>query len=95
MIDLLSVAITLGVLGIGWLVGRHGRLKSAPKQPKPICMCEHHYGDHDPDDGGCGAQVEVTTYVQGVGYRDLWRPCSCGRYTGPQPVEQYWVPPAR
>jgi hypothetical protein len=87
--DPLSVAITLGVLGVGWLIGRHGRLKSAPKQPKPICLCGHQYGAHDPNTGDCG-----TAELERVNYRDVWSDCACVRYTGPQPVEQYWVPPA-
>lgn len=89
MIDPFSVAITLGVFGVGWLVGRHARLQAGPKQPQPICLCEHHYGAHDPATGACNAAE-----LERVNYTDKWADCACLRYTGPQPVEQYWVPPA-
>lgn len=94
MIDPVSMLAGVGLLGAGWLVGRHGRLKSRPEQPKPWCMCGHHYGAHDPETDECLARIEESTYIAGTGYRDLWVTCPCVLYTGPQPVEQYWVPPA-
>src|SRR5688572_11806625 len=92
MIDPISAAITLAVFGAGWLV--HLKRATKREQPKPICLCEHHYGTHDPETGECLARVEESSYIAGTGYRDLWVTCACVRYTGPQPVEQYWVPPA-
>lgn len=89
MIDPLSVAITLGVFGAGWLVGRRARLRARPKQKPPVCLCEHHYGTHDPETGECNASE-----LQEVNLVDKWADCPCVRYTGPVPVEQYWVPPA-
>lgn len=95
MIDPLSVLVAAVVFVAGWLAGRHARLKSAPKQPKPICMCGHHYGTHDPENGICQTQyVERFQERPTSGHKDIWVSCDCVRYTGPQPVEQYWVPPA-
>lgn len=94
MIDPLSVAVTLGVLGVGWLLGRHARIKSAPKQPKPVCMCGHHYGTHDPKTGACGDGEDEQRWSSNKGTHFVTVSCSCVRYTGPQPIEQYWVPPS-
>lgn len=82
MIDPASVAITLALLGAGWLLGRHARLRTTLKSVQPICLCKHAYGFHAPQTGACQK-------------RDGWGGrCDCRRYTGPQPVEQYRVPPA-
>lgn len=97
MIDPVSAALTAALFGSGWLAGRFARLRRTPKivQVKPICLCGHHYGTHDPETGACGTQytVSVTPKFGGYAY-DTWVECACVRYTGPQPVEQYWVPPA-
>jgi hypothetical protein len=86
--DPLSVLIAAAVFAAGWLVGRHARLKAKPKAPKPICMCGHHYGEHDPDTSVCNNQE-----IERINYSDKWVACACLRYTGPQPVEAYWAPP--
>lgn len=90
-----SVLVAAAVFVVGWLVGRHARLKSAPKQPKPWCLCDHHYGTHDPETGECRSEdKERFQETPGAFYKDVWVQCACVRYTGPQPVEQYWVPPS-
>ncbi len=94
MIDPMSVALALGLLGAGWLLGRHTRLKSAPKQPKPICLCGHHYGTHDPETGACNEQWQESPWSSTRGTYQVSVECTCLRYVGPVPVEQYWVPPA-
>lgn len=89
MIDPISVAVAAVVFVGGWLTGRHARLKRTPRQPKPWCLCGHQYGAHDPSTGECVEQEK-----ERANYTDIWVTCSCVRYTGPQPVEQYWVPPS-
>jgi hypothetical protein len=91
VIDLASVLLAAALFAGGWLLGRHARLKSTPKPEQPICLCEHHYGAHDPETGQC--QVDFWR-KPGAGYEPQLADCPCVRYTGPQPVEQYWVPPA-
>ncbi len=98
MIDPVSIAIAAAVFAAGWLVGRHGRLRALgnqkPVEVKPICMCGHHYGTHDPTTGVCGAESKQRFQEYAGGdYGDVWVRCPCVRYTGPQPVEQYWVAP--
>lgn len=94
MIDPVSVGIAVALLGTGWLIGRHGRLKSRPKQPEPWCLCEHHYGAHDPETGECLASELRSRYTDAAGRHDVDYDCPCARYTGPEPIQQYWVPPA-
>lgn len=92
MIDPFSAAIVLAVFAGGWLTGRHARLKARPKEPKPlqpICLCEHQYGSHDPQTGECNG-----SHREWINSKERMLGCACLRYTGPQPVEQYWVPPA-
>lgn len=94
MIDPVSV-ITAGVIFlVGWLTGRHAKLKTHPKPPEPYCLCGHHYGAHDPGDGTCRTRDTEDHYSTDRGDYQVTVPCPCRRYTGPQPVEQYWVPPA-
>lgn len=87
--DPISMVIAAGLLATGWLLGRYARLRRSPKPLQPVCLCGHHYGSHDPERGEC-----MTEFVRTFNYQQVWRPCSCVRYTGPQPVEQYWVPPS-
>lgn len=89
MIDPVSVIFTLATLATGWILGRHARLRAHPKPLQPICLCGDHYGAHDPETGEC--QEQDTEFLNGA---QEWVRCSCVRYTGPQPVEQYWVPPS-
>lgn len=95
MIEPMSAVVGAALLAVGWLIGRHARLKANPKAPKPICMGEHHYGTHDPETGECRAEHKERFRATAGGWeKDVWARCACLRYTGPQPVEQYWVPPA-
>jgi len=72
----------------GWLAARKKYIRERP--PRPICFCKDPYGHHDPVTGVCNAQRLASTSRRGKHFI----PCGCVRYTGPQPVEQYWVPPA-
>jgi hypothetical protein len=90
--DPVTVALAAALFSGGWLVGRHARLKAKP--PLPYCLCKHHYGDHDPDNGICQAAWQEKQRSWDKATRWVERGCNCVRYTGPQPVEQFWVPPA-
>ena len=93
MFDPLSLLAGATLVDAGWLTGRHARLKAAPKPILPICLCEHAYGFHDPKTGACKEGTVVKLYSSARGqYQETLR-CDCRRYTGPQPVEQYWVAP--
>jgi hypothetical protein len=95
VIDPVGALLVAGFFAAGWVVGRFARLGAKPKQPKPICLCEHQYGAHDPRTGKCRTQEKIRFQVKpALPSADVWVTCPCVRYTGPQPVEQYWVPPA-
>ena len=75
------------ILLVGIVIGRMwGRVASKPQKaisgdPEPTCGCKHHYAMHAKD-GHCHA----------ADY-DRWReesvPCTCQRYTGPEPLPTY------
>lgn len=92
MIDPVSVIVVAVTFVAGWLVGRHGRLHKAAAPVRPICECGHHFGDHE-GPGHCNAEVVQATWIPSSGYRDLWVPCACLKYTGPVPLDQFWTPP--
>ena len=95
MIDPVSAGIAVALLGGGWLIGRFGRLRRQPKPLPPVCLCNHHHGTHDPETGVCRTQFkERFRATPGADRKDVWVSCPCVRYTGPQPVEQYWVAPS-
>ncbi len=94
MIDPLSVLVAAALFAVGWLTGRHARLKAVPAPVLPICTCGDAYGYHDPETGACNQATVVDFYSAAKGRHQKELPCGCLRYTGPQPVEQYWVAPA-
>lgn len=67
----------------GILIGRRMR-PERPEPIRPICSCDHGYGTHDADGGGCHAE----TLVQFTAYKANQRlaPCPCKRYDGPDPA---------
>jgi len=95
-IDALPMLVGATLVGAGWLLGRHARLKSVrgPEPVQPFCLCDHSYGHHDPKTGACNESTvcDFRSAEKGRYQREL--ACGCVRYTGPQPVESYWVPPA-
>lgn len=69
--------------------------------PQPICACDHNYAFHDPESNSCHGVTLVKqkgepimspggTYV--VSHKagtTIERPCTCRRYTGPEPLPRY------
>jgi hypothetical protein len=89
------MAVGLALFALGWLTGRIARRRAVRPagQPDPVCLCGHHYGTHDPGTGACVAVEVVTMHSSRKGTYQADHPCPCLRYTGPQPIEQFWVPP--
>jgi hypothetical protein len=93
MIDMLSVGIVSAATAIGYVAGSRRRRTGGNDNAKPICLCGEQYGAHDPETGACQGG-EYVSINQGNGrYKDVWVRCPCVRYTGPQPLETYWVSP--
>jgi hypothetical protein len=77
-----------GILLVGMLVGRFWPTRrQGPRPPRsitPICGCKHELSFHDPKTSQCHAWDKMP------GYRPLQ--CKCRRYTGPEPLTEYYAP---
>lgn len=92
MFDPLSLIVGAGLLGGGWVAGRVSRRRAA-QQPQPVdalCGCGHNLALHDRESGDCHAESMRKT---GYGIKE-WARCGCQRYTGPTPLEDFFVPPS-
>ena len=84
--------VTGAVVAVGaflagqWLPRPHRRRRVGhPKPVQPICGCEHHFSYHDPETGACHSRG---VYL-GNGQYDS---CGCRRYSGPEPLPEYFAP---
>ena len=84
-----GVAVIIGVLIGRFLPNR----RKGPKPVQPICGCGHHHSYHDRATSGCG--WTGTQYI-GEDARGMSqyapRHCSCKRYSGPEPVPEFYAP---
>lgn len=86
------------ILLAGILIGRFAPARrKGPKPPKqiaPVCGCEHGFHDHDPDTGACNGLMKTYRYDPDSQCEvlDAYEPCTCRRYTGPEPLPQYYAP---
>lgn len=87
------------ILLVGIAIGRVIRLRARPKayKPKvvnPKCGCRHHFALHDPQTGVCHGGF--SRYGEPVNYQREGKvdgtPCSCRKYTGPEPLPEYYAP---
>lgn len=88
---ILGMITGAGLFGSGWLAGRLGRRRL--RSPVPECGCGHHYSYHDPETGQCHGTDRKTKYSSigaDLGYHEI--PCTCRRYSGPQPLPEYFAP---
>lgn len=82
---LIGFALSWLSIGAGYVVHARINKSAVPALPKPICMCEHHYGEHEPKTGVCNVTtVRISPVDIGRSFR-----CACLRYTGPEPLSQY------
>ena len=83
---------------VGVLIGRFlPNRRKGPKPPRPVepvCGCDHHHSYHDPATGECNAAVDVPSQYNGIGSPVAWKPapCGCRRYSGPQPMPEFFAP---
>ena len=78
-----GLLIGAAVYAVGVLTGRFlpsRRRTPKPKRSGPICGCGHHLSYHD-DYQGCHHPVGII--------RD---PCPCRKYSGPDPLPEYYAP---
>lgn len=84
------------ILLAGILLGRFlPSRRKHPRQPEPVCGCDHHHSFHDPQTGECHAQVRgAVTRFDADEFPIAWElvPCSCRRYSGPEPLPEVYAP---
>ncbi len=86
------VGVVIFLVGVG--AGRAFRRGQSPTGNQPICGCVHHLSMHDPETGHCHGQCEVTIKPPKGAYEYTeWRPCTCRRYIGPEPLADVWAAP--
>ncbi|GAA4980279.1 hypothetical protein [Actinopolymorpha pittospori] len=83
------------ILLVGILIGRFlpglGRQRRSVAQVQPVCGCGHASSFHD-EKGRCHADNQVARWDGGswVGTESV--PCSCQKYTGPEPLPAFYAP---
>ena len=79
--DYLDTLLGAGLTAVAFLVGRvAGRRSREPKPIRPVCDCEHAISYHRDHTGRCG-------WSERYPYR-----CGCQKYSGPQPLPEYYAP---
>lgn len=89
----LSLLEGAGILAAGLAMGRFWparRRHPKPQKPsQPVCGCDHHLSYHDPDTGQCHGMMKIPS----SGSRDSFhQSCTCRRYSGPEPLPEYYAP---
>jgi len=80
-------------IALGWLLRSLPPRRKGPKPVEAKCGCGHHHSMHDPETGACNATVQVgryNKYGDWTGYEH--KPCACRRYSGPEPLPQFFAP---
>lgn len=91
MLELLAGAaiFAAGVLAGRFLPDRRGRA-GRRKEIQPICACGHAVSFHSAD--GCKAQETVSKWDNGRWLGNEQQPCTCQKYTGPEPLPAFYAP---
>ena len=83
------------ILLAGILIGRFlpglARSRRAIEEVKPLCGCGHGPSFHE-EKGRCHAQNQVTRWDGGRWAGIVSTPCSCQKYTGPEPLPAFYAP---
>jgi hypothetical protein len=82
-----GAAILLVGLVAGYLAGRRSRRTPPPVTIEAICSCHHPRGQHVDGKGACQAKTKDS--VNGA---QIFIPCPCQLYDGPEPLPQYYAP---
>lgn len=83
-----------GIFLAGMVTGRTWPSRRRKVKPvKPICGCKHHHSFHDPDTGACyGKATEAEYNVIGGWIGEHKVPCTCRKYSGPEPLPELFAP---
>lgn len=94
--DPISMVIAVVILMTGFVLGRLRRTTKEPPKIEALCGCGHGLHMHD-DDGKCREIKMIPTrweYHSDRPYRWDQVPCTCQKYVGPRPVEDYFATPS-
>lgn len=95
LVDPVSALTTAGLFTAGFVAGLFTRRRKPSKDPVPVCSCGHALAMHDRSTSRCHAEVKRSRYSSigdHTGYDYV--PCTCQRYTDPEPITDLWTPPA-
>jgi hypothetical protein len=89
---ILLAGILIGVLG-DRLLSRSGRRKQRT-EVEAICGCEHSIAYHDRQTGHCAGMRKAASKWDEFGDPVAWteQPCTCRRYSGPEPLPEFYAP---
>ena len=83
------------ILLAGILIGRFlpglGRQRRSAQEVQPVCGCGHAPSFHGAD-GRCHAANQVAQWDQGRWTGNESVPCTCQKYTGPEPLPAFYAP---
>jgi hypothetical protein len=88
---ILLAGILIGVLA-GRLLSHRGRREERPKGA--MCECQHSIAYHDRQTGHCAGMRNVASKWNEFGDPVAWteQPCTCRRYIGPEPLQEFYAP---
>jgi hypothetical protein len=88
MFDPVSLVTGAALVGVGWAAGRRRKRATSGETVVARCGCGHDIAMHDPQSQQCHAEIKRRVY--GMTH---WARCGCRRYTGPQPITDFFAPP--
>ncbi len=95
MLDVVEYLVGGSLVAAGYLAGSWAARKTAAKakaaSPQPICPCTHSIGHHKDQKGACTSQVKRREFRNGPGYIEVWVPCGCLHYSGPELLSTFMV----
>jgi hypothetical protein len=86
---ILLAGILIGVLGDRLLSRNRAKSPSSP-----MCGCGHSIAYHDLKAGACHSVGKAESGWDRYGSANEWspQPCTCRRYSGPEPLPEYYAP---
>jgi hypothetical protein len=94
--DPISMIIAVVILMTGFVLGRLRRTSTAAKAVEAVCGCKHGLHMHA-DDGKCH-EINLIPYSwdSRYGQANRWNEvaCTCQKYVGPRPIEDYFATPS-
>jgi hypothetical protein len=87
---ILLLGIVVGIAGDQLLARLPLRGRQQELEAKaPTCPCGHAVSFHDPESHKCHGKVHEKDPPYGYWH---WNPCTCRRYTGPEPYPEFYAP---